>query len=277
MTLVRQAFVLLLAGLLATLAIFAGDELRVAKNSLLGALGKSDSKDNNVCPSDMAAVNTSQGVLCVDKYEESAGDKCAHLKPANSQETTENAGWPECKPISVKGATPWVNVALHQAVSLCARAGKRLPSAEEWYRAALGTPDPYGNGERLCNINAIGKTEGENTGSYAQCVSSAGTYDMVGNVWEWVDETVEDGMRLTHKLPDEGYVSAVDSAGVPTSVRPDPDPSFGGDYFWVNKTGSRGMFRGGFWGVGEKVGLYAVNATVETSFTGVGVGFRCVK
>jgi hypothetical protein len=36
----------------------------------------------------------------------------------------------------------------------------------------------------------------------------------------------------------------------------------------------------GFWGfgvLGDKVGLYAVNATVETSFVGVGVGFRCVK
>ena len=277
MTLVRQAFVLLLAGLLATLAIFAGDELRVAKNSLLGALGKSESKESSVCPSDMIAVNTAQGVLCVDKYEESPGDKCVHKKPMSPQETTENSTWPDCKPVSVKGVSPWANVALHQAVALCARAGKRLPSGEEWYRAALGTPDPYGTGERVCNINAIGKGEAGLTGAYTQCLSSAGAYDMIGNVWEWVDETIEDGTRLTHKLPDEGYVSAVDSAGVPTATHNDPDPSFGGDYFWVDKTGSRGMFRGGFWGVGEKVGLYAVNATVETSFTGVGVGFRCVK
>jgi formylglycine-generating enzyme required for sulfatase activity len=160
---------------------------------------------------------------------------------------------------------------------MCARAGKRLPSALEWYRAALGTPDGRADGKPVCNIDAIGKTSPELSGEFPQCVSSAGVLDMVGNVWEWVDESIADGIYRDRLLPDAGYVSSVDQSGVAASVSEKPDSSFNNDYFWIEKTGVRGMFRGGFWGLGDRVGLYAVNATVETSFVGAGVGFRCVK
>jgi formylglycine-generating enzyme required for sulfatase activity len=277
MTLVRQAFVLLLAGLFATLAIFAGDEMKAGKNSLLAALGKSSTQENALCPEDMIAVNTPEGVLCVDRYENSTGKSCPHQTPANAQETQENVSWPECKPASEAGKSPWTNVALHEAATLCARAGKRLPTALEWYRAALGTPDALAGGTSVCNTDAIGKDAPEATGKFSQCLSSAGVYDMVGNVWEWVDETIADGQLGNRTLPDSGYVTSVDQAGIPATIGEAPDQSFNNDYFWIDKTGVRGMFRGGFWGLGDKVGLYAVNATVGTSFTGSGIGFRCVK
>ena len=277
MTLVRQAFVLLLAGILASVVIFATDEIKTGKDSLLAALGKSSEKGSSLCPSDMIPVNTPEGVLCVDRYENSTGKSCPHASPRNSQETQENVSWPECKPTSVEGNTPWTNVALHEAVALCARAGKRLPSALEWYRAALGTPDALAGGAPVCNTGAIGKDAPEATGKFPQCLSSAGVYDMIGNVWEWVDESIADGTYHDRALPEAGFVSSVDQSGVPASVSTEPDTSFNGDYFWVEKTGVRGMFRGGFWGLGDRVGLYSVNATIETSFSGVGVGFRCVK
>jgi formylglycine-generating enzyme required for sulfatase activity len=268
---------LALAGILAALVIFATDEIKTGKDSLLSAIGKSSEKGGSLCPPDMIAVNTPEGVLCVDRYENTTGKSCPHANPTNEQETRENVSWPECKPTSAAGKKPWTNIALHEAATMCARAGKRLPSALEWYRAALGTPDGRADGKPVCNIDAVGKTSPENTGTFSQCVSSAGASDMVGNVWEWVDESISDGSYHDRTLPDQGYVTSVDQSGVPAGTSADSDPSFNGDYFWVEKTGVRGMFRGGFWGLGDKVGLYAVNATVETSFVGVGVGFRCVK
>jgi hypothetical protein len=38
-----------------------------------------------------------------------------------------------------------------------------------------------------------------------------------------------------------------------------------------------GMFRGGFWGKADDVGIYAVYASSPPSFVGEAVGFRCVK
>ena len=201
MTLVRQAFVLLLAGLLATLAIFAGDQIPSAKNSLLSAIGKSTEKGTPLCPSDMIPVNTPEGILCVDRYENSTGKSCPHPSPRNQQETQENVLWPECKPTSVEERLPWTNLALHEAATLCARAGKRLPTALEWYRAALGTPDALAGGIPVCNTGAIGKDTPETTGKFPQCISSAGIYDMIGNVWEWVDESVADGEMGKRTLP----------------------------------------------------------------------------
>jgi hypothetical protein len=122
MTLVRQAFVLALAGILAALVIFATDEIKTGKDSLLSAIGKSSEKGGSLCPPDMIAVNTPEGVLCVDRYENTTGKSCPHANPTNEQETRENVSWPECKPTSAAGKKPWTNIALHEAATMCARA-----------------------------------------------------------------------------------------------------------------------------------------------------------
>jgi formylglycine-generating enzyme required for sulfatase activity len=65
----------------------------------------------------------------------------------------------------------------------------RLPSEQEWQRAALGDRDwryPWGNNldEKCGNY---GKTVGRPTrvGSYPEGESPCGAMDMLGNVWEW--------------------------------------------------------------------------------------------
>jgi formylglycine-generating enzyme required for sulfatase activity len=100
---------------------------------------------------------------------------------------------------------------------------------------------------------------------------------MIGNVWEWVSETVFDGSLYDRELPSEGYVSEVDENGIPTKTSPDADENYFSDHFWVDKTGTRGMFRGGFWGVGPEGGQYAIHAISPPSFVGIAVGFRCAK
>jgi len=224
-------------------------------------------------------VSDSGGGFCVDKYEESTSKQCTYSDPQNKQQTDGNLNLSDCLPVSVSGAIPWRNIAQSQAELACRRAGKRLPTNKEWYYASLGTPDKNSNwGANDCNVNNAGANGPDPAGSHSACVSPAGAYDMIGNVWEWVSETIYRGQYNGKELPGEGYVSSIDSDGMVLETDfNNPDAAFFNDYFWVNKEETRGIFRGGFWGNQSDAGQYAVNAIVPPSFVGNAVGFRCVK
>jgi formylglycine-generating enzyme required for sulfatase activity len=100
---------------------------------------------------------------------------------------------------------------------------------------------------------------------------------MIGNVWEWVDGDVVNGEFDGREVPMAGYVSGVDSAGVPIGTQSQPDPAFNMDYFWSLSDGVLGMIRGGYWGNDSDAGLYSINASIPPTFTGRSVGFRCAK
>jgi formylglycine-generating enzyme required for sulfatase activity len=269
---IKGTLVVVIASVLATLAINAGDNLNNVSGSLLGAvLGLQEDE----CPQGMVFVDTSGGGFCVDKYEASPSKECLYGSPNNQGETQSNLEHDGCIPVSKEDATPWRYVAQHQAVQACMKAGKRLPTAEEWYLAAMGTPDSAG--EQICSIDMPKKASPDRTGEYASCISYAGAYDMVGNVWEWVDETVVDGVYRRTTLPQEGYVAAVGTDGVPTETSDNPNQSFNDDYFWIQTEGVRGMFRGGYWGLSDRAGLYSAYSVMSPSFVGTGLGFRCVK
>lgn len=140
------------------------------------------------CPSDMVAV----GSLCVDKYEASLWDAATggtQLSAAGgapyypcAANGSDCAGAIYAR--SVAGVNPANRVTWHQAVQACASVGKRLPTTTEWQMAATGTPEGTGDGVNGCNSNAGNSIVA--TGSAPTCVSTAGAFDMVGNVWEWV-------------------------------------------------------------------------------------------
>jgi formylglycine-generating enzyme required for sulfatase activity len=100
---------------------------------------------------------------------------------------------------------------------------------------------------------------------------------MVGNVWEWVNETVSGKTYRDRPLPDEGYVYEADAGGIAITTQTDSGSElYGKDYFWSKSDGVFGMIRGGFYGSGDDAGLYTINASVPTNFATQGVGFRCV-
>jgi hypothetical protein len=268
----RTGIIVGTAIILTTISINAADNIGSFKDSLLGSVVSTDAPR---CPSGMVLVPFGERDFCVDAYENSAGASCGYPNPANNEETRTNLTDTACTALSVPGAVPWRNIARHQAELACARAGKRLPTNKEWYRAALGTPDNPGGG---CNIGKSGDSGPRLTGSGERCASSVRAFDMVGNVWEWVDGSVEGGQYAGRSVPASGYVSSIDEGGVALVTQGEtPDPSFNDDYFWSDPTEVRGIIRGGYWGIDTDAGLYAVNAVLPPTFTGIGAGFRCVK
>jgi formylglycine-generating enzyme required for sulfatase activity len=163
-------------------------------------------------------------------------------------------------------------VTINQARELCAKSGKRLPSQSEWYQAALGVSDPLE--APVCNVDSGGTTE---TGSAEACVSGSGTYDMIGNVWEWVEGSVTNGTYAGRELPDTGYVFGTDEDGVALDTRDTQQPDFHNDYFWSNKEGSYVAIRGGYFGSDSDAGIYSIHADIEPTLSGAAIGFRCVK
>lgn len=224
------------------------------------------------CPKGTAHFTDGARQWCMDTYEISPGGSCPNEIITNAVDTTENMSNAACQPESTAGANPWVFVSYHQAQELCAKRGMRLPSHDEWYTAAVGTPDSDAGGG--CNLSSSGVHE---TGAEPSCVSPGGMYDMLGNVWEWIDADVVNGQYADRTLPESGYVSDADSAGVAITTTQNEITQFHKDYFWSQSEGSFGMIRGGFYGSDTDGGLYSIQAQVARSFIGDGIGFRCVK
>ena len=244
--------------------IDAADTLKGEGGTMLAQLA---GKEVSPCPAGMRSIDAALTFTCADTYEVSAGNGCPHQRPQSTLDSVRNIQVTDCHGVSQEGSEPWRFVTRDQALQLCAREGKRLPTAAEWYRIALGSEG------QTCITNA--KTI-QKTGT-ATCIASSGAYDAVGNAWEWIDGQVTNGTYDGRTLPNNGYVSSVDANGIAVTSTDAPDALYGNDYLWSKTDGVYGMIRGGFYGSGDDAGLYTLNAAVPAGFAAQGVGFRCVK
>ncbi|WP_374689623.1 formylglycine-generating enzyme family protein [Promineifilum sp.] len=110
--------------------------------------------------------------------------------------------WKENAPPPDKLDHPVVYINWYDAQALAEWAGLRLPTEQEWEKAARGTDGrlyPWGNEEptaERCNFN---KNVGDTTpvGKYSPKGDSPyGCADMAGNVWEWSASLYEQGKGL---------------------------------------------------------------------------------
>lgn len=135
---------------------------------------------------------------------------------------------------------PAVEVDWTAAAAYCAWTGKRLPTSDEWERAARGTDgrifpwgDQYGAG--FCNTrdsaNASGATE--RVGLYPECRTPEGIYDLVGNADEWTSTRtkVEDG-KEAYELRGGSWNEIGEVRGLGYLTGPCP-PSRAGQHRWV--------------------------------------------
>jgi len=153
------------------------------------------------CSADMVAV----GSLCVDRYEASLWDAASggtQIPASTCLADGSDCGVGAANPIyarSEAGVLPSANITWYQALQACANAGKRLPTTTEWQMAAAGTPSGLASG---CNFSGVATAAASNAG----CESTAGAFDMIGNVWEWTAK-LHAGRSIT--TSNDGLVSTI--------------------------------------------------------------------
>ncbi|MBI5534821.1 MAG: SUMF1/EgtB/PvdO family nonheme iron enzyme [Deltaproteobacteria bacterium] len=244
--------------------------------------GVSESDAGLECPPEMARLSQT----CIDRWEatlvsrDDAGTEVAH------PHFERPAAGVIYEARSVPGVFPQAYISRVEAAAACKQAGKRLCSMGEWQRGCQGRrwwTWPYGPQARAgkCNnakphlLSSMYGSNGQawkydehfnspaldqepgflaKTGEYDGCANEERIYDMVGNLHEWVRDSVDDA--LVEKLAQE-------------DVERKPQPS---------RTGN-GIFMGGFFSTTSEHGPGCKFTTIahEPTYHDYSIGFRCCR
>ena len=194
----------------------------------------------------------------IDKYEVSNKEYKAFMKATSH---AAPAYWDD--PRLSTPEQPVVGVNWYDGSAFCEWKGKRLPTEAEWERAAKG-PEEHGHypwGHELDDTKAnYGQKVGKTTAvdSYPAGVSGYGTYNMSGNVFEWVSDWYD-----------------------PTYFKESPALNPQGPATGLNfaNQGPVKVLKGGSW-LAPASSLHSSHRfwnQPENNSYGVGLGFRCAK
>lgn len=136
---------------------------------------------------DIPAFRIGRHPVTVAQFVQFVNQASGSRKPERWLEQLENRTWPV------------VSVTWHLAKAYCEWAGGRLPSEEEWERAARGpngTKYPWGNQDvdpSRANYDESLLGHPTPAGQYPAGASPEGVHDLAGNVWEWTSSEYAKG------------------------------------------------------------------------------------
>ena len=149
---------------------------------------------------------------------------------------------------------PVVNVSVLDAQEFAKWAGKRLPNAKEWEKAARGTDGrlySWGNDPDASKAN-INSKEMRPANDFAAGASPAGALQMIGNAWELIFELTSPSQQAVDHFKD--------------LLTPAPA-----------KEESWYVMRGEAFNLPLDEAVLYDSATIPARFKGPEIGFRCVK
>jgi formylglycine-generating enzyme required for sulfatase activity len=231
---------------------------------------------------EVVKVGTNNTVFWIDRYEASIWASASPVVGTTVEFGSSGNDYPGSFPVngeyttplyalSVTGVMPSGYATWFQAEAACEASGKRLPTGQEWLRAARGTPDLNKTSPNGPDCNNISQSALRQTGLGTACASAWGAQDMIGNLGEWTADWYA-GL---------GGVTGNFSATWPGSA-------FKGDGTWnIASAASEGAallaglpaaaVRGGNDGLSPTTaGRFAVILTEAPSASVFVIGFRCV-
>ena len=183
----------------------------------------------------------------IDKTEVA---NAAYLKFSNDTGYTLPAGFPKDRP-----ELPVVNVSIVDAHAFATWAHKRLPTAQEWEKAARGEDGrlyPWGNDRDPSRANFGPNGSIHPTADFLNGASPSGALQMAGNVWELVVQLTRPSQQAM-----EHFRIALNPP--PTEVEP-----------WY-------MIRGGGFDVPLASAILWDSTTVPARWKAPNLGFRCAR
>jgi len=164
----------------------------------------------------------------LDKTEVTNGAYRAFCQ-ATSHPVPKNPPWD--KQYFDKAEFPVLNISWNDARDFAAWAGKRLPTEEEWEKAARGPEGriyPWGNWSQSTAANLKGTEDGHANaapvGSFPYDESPFGILDLEGNVEEWSASDFGEGKKVVRG---GGFTTAVEQSTTATrrGENPELDPA----------------------------------------------------
>ena len=231
----------------------------------------------------------------LDKYEVTTALYAKHMGATGA---IAPKYWPTSVLVS-HSQKPVVGVSWQEAEAYCRVYGKRLPTEQEWEKAARGTDGrryPWGNDEptsRHAKYDEDGKATWDGYAtlatveSYEVGQSPYGLYHMAGNVWEWTssDYVAKPAQRssasddlnraLEEELKKIKPFQPAAKLDFPRESKPSEAPAK--SVTQPQADGNSKVIRGGSW---VRLANYLVSAYRGRgipSYRGNGLGFRCAQ
>ncbi|MET0621857.1 MAG: SUMF1/EgtB/PvdO family nonheme iron enzyme [Pyrinomonadaceae bacterium] len=148
------------------------------------------------------------GEFFIDRFEVTCDEYQRFVDAKNHRPPP---GWKQGKYPAGSALLPVTGVSWGDANAYAEWIGKRLPTEKEWEFAARGTDRrlyPWGNEWRPEALNALdgGLDRVVEVGLHPEGASPFGAFDMVGNAWEWTEDSIRaypNGSIREDTLPDD--------------------------------------------------------------------------